>query len=207
MSLTQQPDLGERLRAADEQTLVEILRLYGPFVIAILRSRFYGVLSASDIDDVLSIALFRVWQARENYDGMRSSLRVWFLRIAENAARDVLKCGWQKARRQEVSTDPPRLAEYADARKNGHADLSDQGLLERPEQSDLREILADLPEAQRRIILADAHSRDRVASSEYLAAELGMPVSSVPVYRKRAIDKIRKELRRRGYDVPESPLS
>lgn len=203
MSLTQQPDLGERLRAADEQTLAEILRLYGPFVIAILRSRFYGVLSASDIDDVLSIALFRVWQARDNYDGLRSSLRVWFLRIAENAARDVLKFGWQKARRKEVSTNPPRLAEYTDARNNGDTEVSDQGLLERPEQSDLREILADLPEAQRRIILADAHSRDRVASSEYLAAELDIPVSSVPVYRKRAIDKVRKELRRRGYDVPE----
>jgi RNA polymerase sigma factor (sigma-70 family) len=203
MSLTQQPDLGERLRAADEHTLAEILRLYGPFVIAILRSRFHGVLTASDIDDVLSIALFRLWQARENYDGMRSSVRVWFLRIAENAARDVLKFGWHKARRKEVSTDPPRLAEYADPGKNGRAESGDMGLLERPEQSDLREILADLPEAQRKIILADAYSRDRVASSEYLAAELEIPVSSVPVYRKRAIDKIRKELRRRGYDIPE----
>ena len=203
MSLTQDPDLGERLRAADEQTLAEILRLYGPFVIAILRSRFQGVLSPSDVDDVVSIALFRLWQARENYDGMKSSLRVWFLRIAENAARDVLKFGWHKARRKEVSTEPPRLAEYADPRKNGHAEASEIGLLERPEQSDLREILADLPEAQRRIILADALSRDRVASSEYLAAELEIPVASVPVYRKRAIDKIRKELRRRGYDVPE----
>lgn len=203
MSLTQQPDLGERLRAADEQTLAEILRLYGPFVIAILRTRFQGVLNASDIDDVLSIALFRLWQARESYDGMKSSLRVWFLRIAENAARDVLKFGWHKARRKEIATEPPRLAEYADPKKNGHADHSGLAVLERPEQSDLREILADLPEPQRRIILADAHSRDRVASSEYLAAELEIPVSSVPVYRKRALDKIRKELRRRGYDVPE----
>ena len=203
MPLTQDPDLGERLRAADEQTLAEILRLYGPFVIAILRSRFQGVLSLNDIDDVVSIALFRLWQARENYDGMKSSLRVWFLRIAENAARDVLKFGWHKARRKEVSTEPPRLAEYADPRKNGHAEAAEIGLLERPEQSDLREILADLPEAQRRIVLADALSRDRVASSEYLAAELEIPVASVPVYRKRAIDKIRKELKRRGYKVPE----
>jgi RNA polymerase sigma factor (sigma-70 family) len=203
MSLTQQPDLGERLRAADEQTLAEILRLYGPFVIAVLRTRFHGVLCASDIDDILSIALFRLWQARENYDGMRSSLRVWFLRIAENAARDVLKFGWHKARRKEVSTEPPRLAEYADPQRNGRAETRDNGLLERPEQSDLREILADLPEAQRKIILADAQSRDRVASSEYLAAELEIPAASVPVYRKRALDKIRKELRRRGYDIPE----
>lgn len=203
MSLTQQPDLGERLRAADEQTLAEILHLYGPFVIAVLRSRFQGVLGACDIDDVVSIALFRVWQARESYDGMKSSLRVWFLRIAENAARDVLKFGWHKARRKEVSTEPPRLAEFADPSKNGHAEARDQSLLDRPVHSELREILADLPEVQRRIILADAHSRDRVASSEYLAAELEIPPTSVPVYRKRAIDKIRKELKRRGYDVPQ----
>ena len=207
MSLTQQPDLGERLLAADEETLAEILRLYGPSVGAVLCARFHGVLNASDIDDVLSIALFRLWQARENYDARKSSLRVWFLRIAENAARDVLKFGWYKARRREVSTDPPRLAEHADARKNGRADHSSESLktnlLDHPSHSDLREILADLPETQRRILLADALSRDRVASSEFLAAELDIPATSVPVYRKRAIEKVRKALRRRGHDVPD----
>jgi RNA polymerase sigma factor (sigma-70 family) len=161
------------------------------------------VLNASDIDDVLSMALFRLWQAREHYDERKSSLRVWFLRIAENAALDVLKFGWHKARRKELSLEPPRLADYADPRKNGHAEAPETGMLEHPEHSDLREILADLPDRQRRIILADALSRDRVASSEYLAAELDIPASSVPVYRKRAIEKIRKELRRRGHDVPE----
>jgi RNA polymerase sigma factor (sigma-70 family) len=203
MSLTQQPDLGERLRAADEQTLAEILRLYGPFVIAILRSRFQGVLNAGDIDDVLSIALFKLWQVRENYDGMKSSLRVWFLRIAENAARDVLKFGWHKARRKEVSTEPPRLAEYTDPRKNGRPETIESEMLARPKHSDLREILENLPEHWRRILLADALARDSVASSEYLAAELDLPASSVPVYRKRAIEKVRKELRRRGHEVPD----
>ncbi|MCA9068974.1 MAG: sigma-70 family RNA polymerase sigma factor [Planctomycetaceae bacterium] len=207
MSLTQQPDLGERLRAADEQTLSEILRLYGPVARAILRSRFQGVLNASDIDDVLSIALFRLWQARETYDSMKSSLRVWFLRIAENAARDVLKFGWYQARRKEVSTDPPHLAEYRDTRSTDQANPTKEpyptNVLDQPEHSDLREILADLPEPQRRIVLADALARDRVASSAHLAEELGIPASSIPVYRKRALEKIRKELRRRGHDVPE----
>ena len=207
MSLTQQPDLGERLRAADEQSLSEILRLYGPLARAVLRSRFQGVLNASDTDDVLSIALFRLWQARDTYDAMKSSLRVWYLRIAENAARDVLKFGWHRARRKEVSTDPPRLAELSHTRRNGPtgqaANPSDDRLLEHPRHSDLKEILADLPETQRRIVLADALARDRVASSEFLAAELEIPASSVPVYRKRAIEKIRKELRRRGHEVPD----
>ncbi len=203
MTLTHLPDLGERLRAADEQTLAEILNLYGPFVIAILRSRFRGVLNAGDIDDVLSIALFRLWQARGQYDERKSSLRVWFLRIAENAARDVLKVGWHKARRKEISTDPPRLAEHADPRKNGHPEAADAQMLTHPRHGDLREILTNLPDHQRKIILADALARDRVASSEFLAAELDIPASSVPVYRKRAIEKIRKELRRRGHDVPD----
>lgn len=207
MSLTQQPDLGERLRRADEASLSEIERLYGPLVRAVLRARFQGVLNAGDIDDVLSIALFRLWQARETYDAVKSSLKVWYLRIAENAARDVLKFGWYQARRKEVSTDPPRLAEYSKAKSNGRLDedssRESDRLLERPEHSDLREILLDLPETQRRIVLADALARDRVASSEYLAGELGIPASAVPVYRKRAIERIRKELRRRGHHVPD----
>jgi DNA-directed RNA polymerase specialized sigma24 family protein len=124
------------------------------------------------------------------------------LRIAENAARDVLKFGWHKARRKEVSTEPFRLAEHADPRKNGRTQTPDSRMLEHPRHSDLREILADLPEVQRRIILADALARDRVAASEYLAAELEIPAASVPVYRKRAMDKIRKELRRRGHEIP-----
>lgn len=198
MLLSPPADLGERLRAADEDVLADVLQEFGPAVSAVLRQRYEGVLDAADVEDVISIGLFRLWNSRARYDSAKSSLKVWFFRIVDNAARDVLKFNWHKARTMEVGTEPRALAGYSDPRRNGHAE-SNTGPLSRRSVL-LKEILADLPERQRRIVMADALARDRVASSEFLAKELDMPASSVPVYRKRAMDKIRREMRKRGVE-------
>jgi len=71
-------------------------------------------------------------------------------------------------------------------------------------QLDLREIVAELPERQRYIVMADASAREGVASSILIGDELGVPGSTVRVYRKRAMDRIRSELTRRGHDVPST---
>ena len=68
----------------------------------------------------------------------------------------------------------------------------------RPDQ--LRELLALLPENQRRIVLADADSRDGVVASHDLAKELGIPPSTVRVYRRRALERLRREIEQRGLD-------
>jgi len=91
MPLTHDMDCGQRLRTGDEQVLEDVLRTCGPAVRSVLRRKYAGVLSLSDLDDVLAIGLFRLWVARERFDVAKGSLRVWFLRIADNAARDVLR--------------------------------------------------------------------------------------------------------------------
>src|ERR1700687_5557771 len=78
----------------DEHALEEILRLYGPDITETLHKKFNlhrGVLTYEDIEDVVVIALHRLWNARKNYDDKKQSLRVWFYCIAENVARDVKK--------------------------------------------------------------------------------------------------------------------
>ena len=74
-------------------------------------------------------------------------------------------------------------------------------------QADLREIVASLSDTQRAIVLADAAARDSTACSRTVGEELGLPAATVRVYRKRAMDRIRNELRLRGHDVPESHSS
>lgn len=183
-------ELERRLRAGDELVLEDILRTHGPPVKAVLKRRFSTLLNDSDWEDVLAVALFRVWQARDRFDSLKASLRVWFFRIAENAARDVLKIGWQKARLLEVSVEPVALAEVAAFRN-----------IELPEPHEptissesLQAALLLLPETQRRIVIADAQSRDGIVPSEQLGAELGLPPGTVRVYRKRALDRLRREL-------------
>ena len=201
-------DLGARLRAGEEAVLDVILRTHGPPILALLKQRFAGRLTDTDFEDVLAAALFRMWQHRVRFDPTLASLRVWFFRIAENLARDVLKHGWHKARQLETSTAPQLLAEAIDRRPNGESNsAADDGELPtlRVPSELLRELLALLPENQRRIVLADADSRDGVVASRDLASELGIPPATVRVYRRRALERLRREIEERELAAKGSP--
>lgn len=211
MQTTEQADMAQRLLDNDEQVLEDVLRAYGPMILVVLTRRYQNVLREPDIEDVVSIGLFRLWNNRARFDRRKASLKVWFFRITENAARDVLRHGWHKARQLEVNSDAA-LTGIADPSGNGQStgrhhetDIEHTTETESPPtnlQLDLREVVADLPEKQRYIVMADAATPEGTASSQLLGAELGIPDSTVRVYRKRAMDRIRKELASRGHDVP-----
>ena len=207
MQVTEQADFAQRLLDDDEQVLEDILRVFGPMVLAVVSRRYREVLREADIEDVMSIGLFRLWKHRHRFDHRKASLKVWYFRIVENAARDVLKHGWHKARLLEVSSDVA-LTGTADPSSNGHGEpvVTHPAVSDNhdptPLQLDLRDIVAELPDSQRTIILADAASKDGIASSQHLSEELNIPPSTVRVYRKRALDRIRKELAARGHDPP-----
>jgi len=200
MPSLEQLDLTQRLKDGDEQVLEDILRQIGNQVRAVLLKKYSGVLGEADLDDALSLGLYRVWNSRSRFDETKSSLRVWFFRIVENAARDILRVGWHKAKALEV---------------NGHSGILDRTVQPEPTepidednrpptalQMALRDILASLSEAQRTIVMADAASRDGTANNAWLAKELELAPSSVRVYRRRALEKIRNEMRKRGHEVP-----
>ena len=194
------PDLGCQLRAGDEAVLEAILRIHGPPILALLKQRFVGRLSGNDLEDVLASALFRVWQHRNRYDSTLASLRVWFFRIAENLARDVLKHGWHKARQLELNVEPTVLAMLLDQRPTTGSDdeQSERAMPQlRIPVDQLREVLALLPDNQRRIVLADADSPDGQVASQSLADELGITPATVRVYRRRALERLRREIEQR----------
>ncbi len=211
---TSQPDIGQRLISGDESALEAVLRAHGPPVKALLRRKFFGPLTDTDFEDVLAVALYRMWQYRTRYDASRASLRVWFYRIAENVARDVLRHGWQKARQLEVTFEPLALSAVIDHRtleaatnddspdnaqhpsSNNEEVASDT----RPIGEDLIEVLKLLSDTQRKILLADAESTDGKVASQDLASELGIPASTIRVYRRRALEKVRSEMDRRGWE-------
>jgi RNA polymerase sigma factor (sigma-70 family) len=200
-------DLGAQLRSGDEAALEVILRTHGPPILALLKQRFVGRLTASDLEDVLAAALFRIWQHRTRFDPKLASLRVWFFRIAENMARDVLKHGWQKSRQLELSLEPTLLAMAMDRDSTGadvDVDSENGSSTLRIPLEELRELLALLPDNQRRIVLADAESPDGVVASQNLARELGIPASTVRVYRRRALERLRREIEQR--ELSERPI-
>lgn len=198
MPVTEQIDLAQRLLQDDEQVLEDVLRMFGPSILAVLGQRYRHVLREQDIEDVLSIGLFRMWTNRNRFDRRKASLKVWLFRIVENAARDVLRHGWHKARSMEVTGELALLGASAPQKTNQETTPAEPTAL----QMELREIVAGLSEVQRFIVMADAAAKDTTACSRTLGEELGMPAATVRVYRKRAMDRIRKELRERGHEVP-----
>jgi RNA polymerase sigma factor (sigma-70 family) len=177
-----------------EQRLESLVREQGPSVRAVLHARYRGAFGGDDIDDVLATTVHRLWKHRDKLVGLKSP-RAWFLRIADNIARDVLRFGWQKARQLEVSTDRTWLeAIPAPTPEPAGADAARDDAL----SSALREIIATLPALQRRILWADALNPDGPVASETLAAELKITPGAVRVYRKRGLDRLRSEMEKRN---------
>ena len=201
LDVTENADLAQRLLESDQSCLEEILRLFGAGILALLRRRFLEVLREEDLEDVLSIGLFRLWLSRQRYQHERSSLRVWLYRICENAARDVLRMGWQKARARELNSEEALLGfcqrDVEMCRENIANNIDEPSPT--AVHHDLKEVLSEIPNVQRTILLADAAARDGVACSQRLSDELGIPPSTVRVYRKRALDRVRREMLARGH--------
>ena len=176
-----------------EDDLAALLREAGSAVKALLVKRFHGLLREADAEDVMVGALQSVWQHRARFDAARGSLRAWFFRIADHTAKDWLKRGWQKARMLEVVPED-YFWEQVESR------APKQTPTVHPSTRDMvRGLIDALPEVQRRILWADALCSDGgPASSDWLAAELGIPTGTVRVYRKRGLERLRAIMTERG---------
>lgn len=203
MPSTTKLDFADRLLADDEQVLEEILGAFGPAILAVLARKYRGVLGAHDLEDLLSIGLYRLWTHRTRFELSRGSLRAWFFQIVDNAARDVLRHGWIKARQREVSWTAVESHPFDGAFTSRHVGNGRRGHSAPKVPSSLEqqicEIVDALPSAQQAILNADAKSPEGKASSQQLAEELKLPASTVRVYRKRALERVRSELERRGF--------
>lgn len=186
--------LRETDQAGDERRLEDVIRTCGSAVRAVVARRYATALGSADVDDVLAVAIHRIWKYRAKLTSVDSP-RAWFLRIADNVARDLLRYGWQKARQLEVRTERAWLESIAEPpTPDTPANHTENAALTKA----LREIVAELPTIQAQIIWADAMHSDGLVPSEDLARELDIPQGTVRVYRKRALERVRKEIKKRG---------
>jgi RNA polymerase sigma factor (sigma-70 family) len=173
--------LAERLRRGDESVLLDILRDLAPKVRNRLRSRFGHFLSEDDYDDLLSMALYRLWMLREKYEPEKGSLASWFYLISRSLAWDFLR---QHPRPAQLAVET--LAEWAEARPQRETPV--------PQSEDLKRLhcaLDSLPEIDRRILLAFASRVHEDDWTSDLVAELAMPASTIRVRKFRALAELR----------------
>jgi RNA polymerase sigma-70 factor, ECF subfamily len=189
--------LADRLQRGDRTVFGEIADGIGKKVVAALRRTYHSI----EADDLLQETLLRLWKRRCLYDPEKGSLQSFVYIIAENVAKDMLKSRWHKGREAErplghgaagllasTRNDPASLAEAA-------AGLS--GL----EQS-LVEVLGDLPDSHRRILLAWAKGGGEAWATD-LAAELQWPAGRIRVYRKRILERVMSALEKQGHVLPQ----
>lgn len=200
-----QVELACRLMDDDESALVEILTHFGGSIVRFLVAK-HSEFNEHDAEDVLSIAIKKLWDRRQQYDESEGSLRTYLFKIEDNTAKDVFKCGWAKAKSLPVDFGDdnkidlvPDSPPPADEKKRERKDREKK---EKKELADLKSVIAELPEKERRIIISDAYAKDRISDSTKLADELGIAVSSVRVYRHRAWKTVRAKMKQLGYELP-----
>src|SRR6266404_6836988 len=83
-------EIREKFALGDIDALGQVLELLGPVVARTLARHFGAILSHEDLEDVLGISLYKLWEARARYDPSRP-LFPWFYLIARNVAIDSLR--------------------------------------------------------------------------------------------------------------------
>jgi len=190
-------DIALMMMEGDPEGVRWLLQKYGGKVKAGLQSEFRHVLAVPEIDEALNVGALKAFRAADQYDERKGSLRVWFYKIAQNAARDLIRVE-KRHQVESLEFDPPWHAEI-DTKDDDHS---------HPEQTklsrDLKEAVAALPGLQKAIIEADLASGG-LADANRLAQAHGSTVSTIYVSRSQARKKLREEMRRRGYQTPSTP--
>ncbi len=194
----------------DESVLNTILTHYGPPIIKALMKMFTPYLNAQDCEDILSVAVLRLWEARATYDEKKASVRTLLYKIAVNYARDVLRSGWHRVREMEQQTKPDLLEELAvydrhAAQIGAEADdppPAGHKVEESKLMRDFREVFGSLPKIQQNILEQDALAGGEEVDAAALGERLEeIPAVTIRVYRKRAKDTVKAEMKKRGHNL------
>lgn len=198
-------DLALRLMDDDESALAEILAHYGASIIGFLVAK-YDDFDHAEAQDVLSIAIGKLWKRRHQYKEEDGKLRPYLFKIADNTAKDIFKTGWKQAQQLPVDFGEDNnldlLAEDLPPAVETKRQRKDREKRRAKEIADLKTTIGQLPAKEQRIVWSDAHAKDRVSDSAKLADELGIALGSVRGYRSRAWKTIRTKMKELGYELP-----
>ncbi|HKW41020.1 MAG TPA: sigma-70 family RNA polymerase sigma factor [Gemmatimonadales bacterium] len=174
-----------RIMNADERALGELYDRHGratyALALAIVGER-------ADAEEVVADAFGQAWRTAAQFDPSRGSVGAWLATITRTRALDLVRARGRRLRALErvVQTDPASLATLGAA-----PDAPDRGV----ERADVRRLvarsLADLPEAQRRVI--ELAYFGGLTQTE-IAAALQEPLGTVKTRMRAGMVKLRGSL-------------
>lgn len=180
------------LMVGDKEGVRLLAREHGPPVLGFLKKHF-----PLQAEDAFQEALRKVLTSIDTFDDKRGKLGAWFLAVAHNAARDLVR-GERKHR--HVSYD--QAGEVAAPMVDGAGSDAESGEYD-PQTLDedrnvLMGLLNGLPQLQREILLRDAAHRDGRVPAALLADDLQSTVGSIRANRAKAWKAIDDQLRKQG---------
>lgn len=173
--------LALRLLDGDEAVVQDLIRAYGPKLRGVVHAQFGRLLADDEQEDAVTTAFLKAWNKRNTFDDKRGSLRAWLVRIAMNAAKDMLKGRGPRALQLE---EPDAVVDGGEC---APPSPEQEGLAARMEV-----FMSSLPPKQQAIARADLATPGGVADSASLAARLGCPRNSVRVQRHSYRQKLRQ---------------
>ena len=176
----------------DQEGVRLLLRAHGPRVLGFLKKYF-----PAQAEDALQEALKKVLISIDTFNDSKGKLGAWFLTIAHNAARDLVR-----SEKKHRHLDDDALAEVA-APDSEPVDSDEASNEYNPRALDedravLLEILDTLTDMQRTILLRDAAHRDGKVPAAILADELGSTVGSIRANRAKTWRAVDEQLKKRG---------
>lgn len=182
-------ELIKRFLAQDEDALAELLCEVASPVEHSLIKRFESLLDSHEITGAVNKAAYKVWISASRFNPGVGDLKGWFYRIAY---REVLNC-----LRGNKSEDIPLEWDPAGSVHSFWGSTSHH--LGADKTAALNEIIDQMPRLQKAVMLADLAAGER-ADDERLADRLESNVNSIRVTRSNARQRIRKEMKARGFE-------
>lgn len=188
--------LVERLKNNDESVLQSLFSFLEPRTKGQIRRRW--ALSEEDAEDALAMARYRLWSSRHEYDPARASLRTWHWAILSNCVIDLLRREPLRSVTRSIGSELDTLLPPGDTQPNCSSPS-------RAEEA-VREIVDKLKRVDRDIIQHYAETFENRSWAPVLAKKLAMTLDAARMRCMRVRQKIKQEMRRRGFRFSRNVL-
>ena len=181
-------DIALMMAMQDREGLRLLIEKYGGRMKAFLFKRFRSVLQEGELAEALNVAFYNIWRFADRYEEGKGTLASWCIRIAQNAAKDIIKREMKyraKNLEYDANHDPADPPEGDEANPGEEADD--------PRLDDLLQAIKKLPPLQKAIIEADL-AADGLADAGRLAEMLGSSINSIYVSRFKARENLKKQI-------------
>jgi RNA polymerase sigma factor (sigma-70 family) len=181
----------QRFQADDETVLTEINGSQSDVVVKAL-IRAYA-LQSQDAAAIFNLALQELWEKRLCYDPERASIGVFLFTIASRRAVDHLRAEKRRDDRVPITL----LPDLSRVTARPHSSPSSEAAEPSAQCKAILVAYDALPPVYREILRLDM-AADGVASSKFVCQVTGIPQVQVPVYRRRARERLKKLLEESG---------